>query len=827
MHRLLNRQIERLGLSADAPPDAELWRRLLERVSAYYHQSDEARQLSERSLEIASREMRALYDSERSTNEELERRVRSRTAELEKAELATRESADKIRYHALMQRLVAEFGQLALAGPALDEMLEQAARLVTTTLAIEYAGVLEYDAAAALLTYRAVSGWPREWTGCRTVDLRPGRRLERVVAHREPVVIDDYAAFKEYLPSLLGPHGVRSGAHVPILAPGGVIGVLSAHALEQRRFTEDEVSFLRSVANILAIAIERKNAEDRLTHLAQFDTVTGLPNRHLFRDRLGQALVQARRNGWLAGVLFADLDRFKTVNDTFGHAIGDKLLAQVAARIRECVREGDTVARLSGDEFAVALSHLSKADDAGFVAQKVVHALAAPFELDGHEAYVSASIGIALHPADGDDPDVLIKNADTAMYRAKEQGRNCYQFYLPEKNERLMERLRLETRLRGALDRDEFRLHYQPKARLDTGAISGFEALLRWQNGERLVPPMEFIPILEDTGLIVPVGEWVLRAVCRQLSAWSEQGIVPRPVAVNVSARQFQDRNFAALVGQILRESHVAPDLIELELTESLLMSDAEEAVQMLRDLKALGVRLSIDDFGTGYSSLAYLRRFPLDTLKIDRAFVRDAISDPDDATLTLTIINLAHSLKVRVVAEGVETLGQLSFLRENGCDEMQGFYFARPLEVADCTRALRENRRLPDPEPAGIALAPSVLLVDDSADDLKRLEQALASDDFRILTANGPEAGFEALARHGADIVVSDHSMPGMTGVEFLNNVRKLYPAAVRVVATGEDDALTMRGAVNVAGIHKFLSKKWEPERLRAEVRDAYSRRR
>jgi EAL domain-containing protein (putative c-di-GMP-specific phosphodiesterase class I)/CheY-like chemotaxis protein len=394
-------------------------------------------------------------------------------------------------------------------------------------------------------------------------------------------------------------------------------------------------------------------------------------------------------------------------------------------------------------------------------------------------------------------------------------------------NERLMERLQLEARLRGALDRGEFRLHYQPKARLDTGAISGFEALLRWQNGDRLVPPMDFIPILEDTGLIVPVGEWVLRAVCGQLRDWEDQGLVPRPVAVNVSARQFQDRNFAALVGRILREARVAPDMLELELTESLLMSDAEEAVQMLRELKRLGVGLSIDDFGTGYSSLAYLKRFPLDTIKIDRGFVRDAICDPDDATLTLTIINLAHSLKVRVVAEGVETPGQLKFLREHGCDEMQGFIFARPMEVADCTRALMENRRLPNPEPALAGLAPALLLVDDSDADRELLERALASDDFRIVTANSPQAGFEALARHGAEIVVSDHNMPGMTGVEFLNNVRKLYPGAVRVVATGEDDSVTMRGAVNVAGIHKFLSKKWEPERLRAEVRDAYRRRR
>jgi len=695
VHRLLKRQIERLGLSAEAPPDADLWRRLLERVSAYYQQSDEARQLSERSMAIASNEMRALYDNEHSANEELERRVRSRTAELEQAELAARESAEKNRYYALMQRLIAEFGQQALAGPELNEMLDRAAALVTSTLKVDYASVLEYDAAAATVVYRSVVGWPQEWIGKRTIELEPGKRLERVVRSREPVVIDDYAAPGPFSPSCLVPLGVGSGAHVPVFGPGGVIGVLSAHARGQRRFTEDEVSFLRSVANVLAIAVERKHAEDRLTHLAQFDTVTGLPNRHLFRDRLGQAIVQARRNGGLGGVLFVDLDRFKTVNDTFGHAIGDKLLAQVASRIKECVRAGDTVARISGDEFAVALGDLAKTDDAGFVAQKIVGALAAPFALDGHEAYVSASVGIALHPTDGDDPDIVLKNADTAMYRAKQQGRNGYQFYLPEMNERLMERLQLEAKLRGALDRGEFRLHFQPKVSLETGAISGFEALLRWQHGERLVSPAEFIPILEDTGLIVPVGEWVLRAVCEQIRDWQQHGVAAPRIAVNLSTRQFQHKNLVLMVAQILHETGVAPDLLELELTESLLMSDAEEAAEMLRELKGLGVRLAIDDFGTGYSSLAYLKRFPLDTLKIDRAFIRDIVTDPDDATLTLTIINLAHSMRLKVVAEGVETQAQVDFLCRNGCDAMQGYYFARPMPASDCLRMIVEDGEL------------------------------------------------------------------------------------------------------------------------------------
>lgn len=818
MHRLLTRQIERLSLTTDSPPDAEQWRQVLERVSASYSQSDEARQISGHAMDIASREMRELHDRDRSHNEQLEQRVRERTAELEAAELAARESEarfrsltelssdwyweqdtefrfvgaaqaidrrsghrgddavgqrrwdlptlnmtdadwtahralldarqpfhdlelcrasgdgslrwisvsgepifdpggafkgyrgigkditgrkraeEQIRSNALQQRLIAEFGQQALAGGELAVVLQSAADLVAGTLGADCAGVLAFEPDHARLVYRAVAGWPQAWVGAQALPLVPGQQVEGVVSRREPLVIDDYDEIELEACSPMILFGIRSGVHVPIFGTVGVIGMLTAHTREPRRFIEDDVSFLRSVANILATAIERQVAEDQLTRLAQFDTVTGLPNRHVFRDRCNVALVQAHRNGWVAGMLFVDLDRFKAVNDTFGHAVGDKLLSGVASRLKSCVRAGDTLARLSGDEFAIVLTSISNGDDAGLVAQKIIRALAAPFEIDHHEAYVSASVGIAIYPADGASSDELLKNADTAMYRAKQEGRNGYQFYLPQMNERLMERLRLEAGLRGALDRREFVLHYQPKIQLDTGMISGFEALLRWQHEGRLVPPAEFIPILEDTGLIAPVGEWVLRSVCEQLSHWRSRGVALRPVAVNLSARQFQRQSLVAMIEQLLRETAVSPELLELELTESLLMSDAEEAVQMLRELKRLGVRLAVDDFGTGYSSFAYLKRFPLDTLKIDRAFISDPETNPDDANITVTIINLAHSMRLKVVAEGVETQAQLSFLRRHGCDEIQGYYFARPSSIADCTLALLEDRSLEEP---------------------------------------------------------------------------------------------------------------------------------
>ncbi|MGB7543756.1 MAG: diguanylate cyclase, partial [Burkholderiales bacterium] len=350
----------------------------------------------------------------------------------------------------------------------------------------------------------------------------------------------------------------------------------------------------------------RKEAEERLSYLAQFDTLTGLPNRHLFRDRFAQTLAQAQRNNRLVGVMYIDLDRFKIINDTFGHAAGDKVLVQVAEGLNQALRSGDSVGRVSGDEFAVVLSNLAKADDAALVAKKALMALARPFDLEGIQTYTSASIGIAIFPDDGGDADGLLKNASTAMHRVKEKGRNNYQFYLPEMNERAVRRLQLESGLRGAIERKEFLLHYQPKVELASGGISGFEALLRWQHPERgLVSPAQFIPILEDTGLIIPVGEWVMLTVCDQINAWQSQGIKPRPVAINLSARQFQQKGLDATVARLIQETGIDPALLELELTESILMSDAEEAVGTLKNLTASGVRLTVDDFGTGYSSLA------------------------------------------------------------------------------------------------------------------------------------------------------------------------------------------------------------------------------
>jgi diguanylate cyclase (GGDEF)-like protein/PAS domain S-box-containing protein len=435
---------------------------------------------------------------------------------------------------------------------------------------------------------------------------------------------------------------------------------------------------------------ERKLSEQRLAQLAQFDTLTGLPNRLLLHDRLAQSLTQARRHDRKVGVLFVDLDRFKLVNDTLGHYAGDLLIAEVARRLKRCVRPGDTVGRISGDEFAVVLADLAHADDAALVAQKALQGLAEPYHLAGSEAFATASIGIAVYPGDGDAAEDLLRNADMAMYRAKESTRNAYCFFTAEMNLRSAEKMQLNNDLRHAIERGEFVLHYQPKVALGSGALTGFEALLRWDHPTRgLVPPGKFVPALEESGLIVPVGEWVLREACAQIARWQRAGLAPVPVAVNLSAKQFRRRDLDEVVSGVLAAAGVSPALLELEITESCLMEDPDQAVRLLHRLRDAGVCISVDDFGTGYSSLSYLTRLPITALKIDRSFVRDAVTNSEAASIVRAVIDMAHNLRFTVVAEGVETPQQVAFLRKHDCDQAQGYHYARPASAEQIVRWL------------------------------------------------------------------------------------------------------------------------------------------
>jgi diguanylate cyclase (GGDEF)-like protein/PAS domain S-box-containing protein len=418
-----------------------------------------------------------------------------------------------------------------------------------------------------------------------------------------------------------------------------------------------------------------------MSRLAQHDPLTGLPNRVLFNDRLTQAISLAMRQDKQLAVLFVDLDQFKKINDSLGHSVGDKLLQSVAERLVNCVRRTDTVSRLGGDEFLVLLSQVEHEEDAAVSARKILRALAAPHTVDDKNLDISVSLGVSTYPSDGADAGSLMNKADTAMYEAKKLGRNNYQFFRRDMQVRLADRQLLEGDLRSALGRNEFLLHYQPKFDLQTGQITGMEALIRWLHPLRgMVSPAQFIPIAEECGLMFPIGRWVLLEACKQARAWIDSGPGIVPVAVNVSASEFRDKDFISGVRAVLIATGIEPQNLELELTESVLMQDAEATVRTLAALKAMGVTLAIDDFGTGYSSFTYLRRFTVDALKLDRTFVQEITEDPGDATIVSAMINIGKSLNQRVIAEGVETREQLKFLQSHGCDEAQGFYFSHPI---------------------------------------------------------------------------------------------------------------------------------------------------
>jgi diguanylate cyclase (GGDEF)-like protein/PAS domain S-box-containing protein len=457
--------------------------------------------------------------------------------------------------------------------------------------------------------------------------------------------------------------------------------------------TEHPPVFVAIVQDISA----RKDAESRLDRLAHYDSLTGLPNRSLFGDRLRQAILEADRREHLVALLFMDLDRFKLINDNLGHKVGDRLLIQVAERLGTCVRRSDTLARIGGDEFTLVLTDIVHVDHVAHVAQKILDAFTQPFQVDDNELFVTISIGITICPFDDKNMEALLQNADIAMYKAKEQGRNGFQFYTADMNTRTHKRLDLETALRRALERNELVLHYQPQVDLQSGKIFAMESLLRWQRPEQgLVSPADFIPLAEETGLIVPIGEWVLRTACAQNKAWQDAGLAPLRVAVNLSARQFQQKNLIQTISAALRDSGLQPHYLDIEITESMVMQNAAAAVKTLNELDAMGVVLSIDDFGTGYSSLSYLKRFPIDCLKIDKSFVNDVTTNPDDAAIASAIITMARSLGMKVVAEGVETEGQLRFLRARGCDAVQGYYFSRPVPAEAFLGLLREGKCLP-----------------------------------------------------------------------------------------------------------------------------------
>jgi diguanylate cyclase (GGDEF)-like protein len=507
------------------------------------------------------------------------------------------------------------------------------------------------------------------------------------VYRRKTVIVKDIMSdplWDDYR-DLAAAHGYRSCWSTPIFSHRGtVIGVFAMYSSSVREPTAVEMQFVDFTTRIAGIAIERKQAEDRIQFMANHDALTGLPNRSLLKDRVSQAMLYAQRHDRWVTIVFIDLDNFKLVNDTLGHNAGDELLKVIADRMIKSIKSTDTAVRLGGDEFVILLTDQPKNTDViSATLQDIKAAIAMPVELDGHCLSVSGSIGVVNYPNDGLDADTLLANADAAMYRAKEIGRDNFQFYTPELNTKVHEKFLLQEELRNAVARSEFTLLYQPQVDLRTGHVFAVEALIRWNHPTLgMVSPMKFIPLAEETGLIVPIGDWVLHEACRQNKAWQVAGVPYMNICVNVSARQFKGKNLIASVLSALNDSGLDAKFLELEMTESLVMQNVEQAVATMKELQGLGVQLSIDDFGTGYSSLSALKTFPIARLKIDRSFINELDSNENDRAVASAVISLGQKLNLRVIAEGVETDEQIAFLREHNCDEIQGFRFSRPIDA-------------------------------------------------------------------------------------------------------------------------------------------------
>jgi diguanylate cyclase (GGDEF)-like protein/PAS domain S-box-containing protein len=589
---------------------------------------------------------------------------------------------------------------IAMSAP-LDDVLDRLMRLMESQLTGIFGSVLLLDKDGTHLRHGAAPNLARGYTNAidgTAIGPKVGS-CGTAAYRRQAVVVSDIMQdplWEEYR-QLAEPHGYRSCWSTPILShEGAVLGVFAMYSKTVREPTAIETRLIDSTTRIAGIAIERKLAEDRIHFMANHDVLTGLPNRALLEDRLSQAIHYAQRYDRWVTVVFVDLDNFKLVNDTLGHNAGDELLKIIASRMVGCVRVTDTVVRLGGDEFVIVLfDQPTNADVITETLQTIRTAIAAPVQIGDHNLRTTASIGIANYPKDGTSPEALLANADAAMYRAKELGRDNFQFYAPEFNLRAHERFLLQEALQTALARSEFTLLYQPQVDLRSGNVFAVEALIRWNHPTQgLVPAMSFIPTAEETGLIVPIGDWVLHEACRQSKAWRVAGVPPITICLNVSARQFRERNLVERVVHALEENDMEGIFLELELTESLIMQDVELAVATMNELQGLGVQIAIDDFGTGYSSLSALKTFPVSRLKIDSSFIKNVATDRDDQAVASAVISLGQKLNMRVIAEGVETDDQVAFLLENNCDEVQGYYFSEPLSAHGIEELFRIRQR-------------------------------------------------------------------------------------------------------------------------------------
>ena len=607
-----------------------------------------------------------------------------------------RRAEDEAARRVDQQAKVAALGQRALASAAANDLVREAATTVAAVLEVESAAVCQLEPEVRGFVVRAAVGYPEGTVG-RTVPAGRASQAGFTVERGEPIVVEDWSKERRFGKSQpVRELGAVSGATVPIQAGGDTFGILGVQSSRRRAFSSEDVSFLQSVANVLANAIERQASEERIRHQALHDGLTGLPNRHLFLDRLGHALAKSERDASAVAVLFCDLDRFKLVNDSLGHESGDSLLRAVSPRLRNAMRPGDTVARFGGDEFGILVEDITSELDATHVAERVASALARPFVLGGREHFVTASIGIAIGGA-GEMPEALIRDADAAMYRSKDRGGAAYEIFDEVMRARAVDHLEIENDLRRAVERSELRLHYQPVVRMGDGQVTSLEALVRWQHPSRgLIGPSEFVSIAEEGGLIVPVGHWILEQACRQAARWqaARPDRAPINVSVNLSARQVARPGLADEVAALLRGTGIDPFCLSFEITEGTLFEESAALLETVHALDDLGCRLLLDDFGTGFSSLRYLKRFPLDGIKVDRSFVERLGSEAADVAIVRAIVSMADELDLSVIAEGVETEGQMRQLRALGCGFAQGYYFTPPVPADEIGGMLDEPLR-------------------------------------------------------------------------------------------------------------------------------------
>ncbi|HEY2396995.1 MAG TPA: EAL domain-containing protein [Rudaea sp.] len=743
------------------------------------------------------------------------------------------ERFEQQRKIARMNRIRAVTGGISSAMLRLadrDELLSEACRVATTEGVFPIAWVSAIDPKTQ--KFRVVGFQGKDERAIEVIKLAAGETIPetdrpsyRAAMTGQPVVINDLSADPTVEPirAQLLRRSYRSCAAFPLFVGARVVAVLVLLAEERGFFDAEEIALLDRLTADLSFALEHIEKSKRLDYLAYYDALTGLPNVRLFSDRLDQLVHVGRQDGGKVCVVVIDLERFTQTNDTLGRDVGDEVLRQVGTRLAQFLVEPYTLGRIGADTFAAASPRDLETIDTR-LRDRMLDAFERPFNIGDREVRIAAQAGIALFPADGDDGNTVFKNAEAALKLAKSTGER-YAYYSIETSGRIARRLALEEELRNAVDAKQFVLHYQPRVDMTSGEVVGAEALIRWEHPVRgLVAPSEFIALAEESGLIVPMGSWVIHAVCAQQAIWIAAGLDTVPIAVNVSSVQLQTSDMLQTVQDALAAHSLDASLIELELTESAVMSDSALATTTLVALRELGVGLALDDFGTGYSSLAHLKRFPFNSVKIDRAFVTDITRNTEDAAIATAIIAMAHRMELRVIAEGVETQGQFNYLRGQDCDEMQGFLYSPAITGELFESHLRDRKRfiLPSPKPTDQR---TLLIVDDEKGIRGALVRVLRRDGYRILIAASAHEALDLLALNHVQVIISDQRMPAVSGTEFLGVVRQLYPDTVRIILSGYTDLKAVTDSVNRGAVFKFLTKPWDDNLLREQVRDAFRR--